>query len=100
MFWEKWKETKSENLSQWWDVGKVQIKEFCQNVSAYNFMNVKRTIQNLQKEIAVLEEDLINNKGVRSNGTSLNEKRKELGTLLQERVKGALLGQGFVKLRT
>ncbi len=51
LFWEKWKERKSdfENLSQWWDVGKVQIKEFCQNVSAYSFMNVKRTIQSLQK---------------------------------------------------
>lgn len=101
LFWEKWKERKSdfENLSQWWDVGKVQIKEFCQNVSAYNFMNVKRTIQSLQKEIAILEEDLINNKGVQSNGTNLNEKRKELGTLLQERVKGALVRSRFCSIK-
>ncbi len=101
LFWEKWKERKSdfENLSQWWVVGKVQIKVFCQNVSAYNFMNVKRTIQSLQKEIAILEEDLINNKGVLSNGINLNEKRKELGTLLQERVKGALVRSRFCSIK-
>lgn len=33
MFWNNWKLKKSsfENLSQWWDVGKVNIKMFCQN---------------------------------------------------------------------
>ncbi len=50
-FWEKWKLEKDnfENVIQWWEVGKVQIKIFCQQFSYNNTVTVKRNIERLEK---------------------------------------------------
>ncbi len=89
-FWEKGKLEKEhfENVIQWWDVGKVQIKIFCQQFSYNNTVIVKREIERLDKG-----SDMENLLDLNTLGETndLNKKRLELKTLLDERAKGALV---------
>ncbi|KAK3511259.1 hypothetical protein QTP70_034082, partial [Hemibagrus guttatus] len=49
-FWEHWKTKKNafENLRQWWDVGKVEIKLLCQQHTANSSTKVKQAIKALE----------------------------------------------------
>jgi len=40
-----------EDLVQWWEIGKAQIRIFCQNYTAHSNRHVKNTIKTLEKEI-------------------------------------------------
>lgn len=53
-FWEIWREKKTQykSLSQWWDIGKIQIKLFCQQYTGY-FKN------SLANEMAQLEQEIL-----------------------------------------
>ncbi len=90
-FWEKWKLEKErfENVIQWWEVGKVHIKIFCQQFSYNNTVIVKREIERLEKGINDGENLLYLNTLGETN--DLKKKRLELKTLLEERAKGALV---------
>lgn len=61
LFWSKWQELKSdyEDLVQWWDVGKAQIRFFCQNYTAHSNRLVKDTIIILEREMTEIEEGII-----------------------------------------
>ncbi len=81
-----------ENVIQWWEVGKVQIKIFCQQFSYNNNNNnviVKRNIERLEKGINDLEKLLDLN--ALGETIDLKKKRLVLKTLLEERAKGALV---------
>ncbi len=54
-FWNYWREKKNgfENLKQWWEVGKTQIKLCCQQYTAYCTTNQRETIK-AWKEISSL----------------------------------------------
>lgn len=92
LFWNDWKQKKGtfESLSQWWELGKTQIKVFCQNYTACTTAKIKTTIQRLEKEILNLETDL-GNQNTPEVGRVLLEKRQDLGFFLQEWIKGALV---------
>ncbi len=62
MFWKIWKLKKKlfENLSQWWDVGKANIKMFCQNYAFHSSAILKATVKALQKDIESLEKQIVN----------------------------------------
>ena len=51
--------------SQWWEVGRAQIKTFCQQFIYSSTFMVKRTIERLEDEINNMEKELgQNNLGV------------------------------------
>ncbi len=60
-FWEHWRKEKNsfENLKQWWDVGKIQIKMFCQQYTANSSNRVKNVIETLEKQINLIESQLM-----------------------------------------
>lgn len=91
-FWDDWKLKKDtfENLSLWWDVGKANIRIFCQNYTSHTTALMKTTVKSLQRDIASLEKDILINNGT-VNNERLNKKKEELGIFLQEKVKGALI---------
>jgi hypothetical protein len=99
LFWEKWRVTKGnfESLRQWWEVGKAQIRVFCQQYTALSQIEVKETIKVLEQDIKSIKLKLLtqNDTGLVMN---LQDKRHELGLFLLERVKGALIRSRFASL--
>jgi len=98
-FWDEWKKEKSsfENLKQWWDVGKTQIKNFCQQYTANCSSRIKNVIKTLEKQINLMELQLVD----AHNSTLCNNlqmKKRELGLVLNEKVKGALIRSCFMSL--
>lgn len=99
LLWENWKERKNDydNIMQWWEVGKTQIRLFCQNYTAHNNSIIKKKISELEREIEQLEMNAINSNMADEGG--LGKKKKALGTLLHEHAKGALIRARFSFLR-
>lgn len=98
-FWQQWRLCKDtfENLKQWWEIGKINIKLFCLQHTANSTNKLRETIQLIEKDISNMEVDLIN----RYDPNLLNnlqEKKRELGLFLNERVKGALVRSRFVSV--
>ncbi len=60
-FWEIWRQRKNnfENLTQWWEVGKAQIKVFCQKCSYNATATMKRNVKMLEFEINEMEKRMI-----------------------------------------
>lgn len=61
-FWETWKREKNyyEDITQWWEVGKVHIRNFCQQYTSHSSLVVKKnTIDWLEKEVMEIEKDMI-----------------------------------------
>ncbi len=71
-------------------MGKAQIKVFCQQFSYNATFTLKRNVKNLENEINEMERRLID---VDDHGSMdvLKKKKMELKSLLEERVKGALV---------
>lgn len=96
-FWENWRRKKGHfvSLGQWWEVGKAQIRVFCQRYTAHSTAKVKAAIQKLEEEIRQCETHI----DVHENQDMLGQKKRELSVLLQERVKGALVRSRFIGLK-
>uniref|UniRef100_A0A3Q3ERM5 Reverse transcriptase domain-containing protein n=1 Tax=Labrus bergylta TaxID=56723 RepID=A0A3Q3ERM5_9LABR len=99
-FWDQWQLRKVEfdSLKLWWEVGKAQIRVFCQQYTSHSSARLKTVIKNLEDNIKNLEEGL-NGSVDPTTGTLLKEKRMELSSFLQERVKGALVRSRFLQLK-
>lgn len=52
-FWEEYRNTKHEfqSVQQWWDFGKVQIRQFCQQYTHNVTREIRRSLENLETEI-------------------------------------------------
>ena len=98
-FWEIWRGRKGEfeSLSQWWEVGKAHIRVFCQQYTSHSTTQVRRTIQHLEQDIRDMEDRLHTHRSTDTH--TLHQKRQELSTFLQERVKGALVRARFTTVR-
>lgn len=60
----------------WWEVGKANIRIFCQNYSSHSTSMVKAAIQKLQRDIQALENILvINNNDGKIKNEHLNKKK-------------------------
>ncbi|XP_069011373.1 carboxypeptidase O-like [Embiotoca jacksoni] len=81
--------TVSGNEKQWWEVGKAQIRVFCQQYTSNGTAKIKSAVKDLEANIKSIEEGFQRDPdpGV---GQILQERRLELSSFLQERVKGAL----------
>ena len=99
LFWTVWRGRKNEfeSLSQWWDVGKVQVRVFCQQYTAFSTARVKAAVQQLEQDIKDIERGLSADNS--PGDTALGRKRQELGTFLQERVKGALVRSRYLNIK-
>ncbi|KAI4903525.1 hypothetical protein NFI96_028300, partial [Prochilodus magdalenae] len=86
-----------EHLRQWWEVGKAQIRMFCQQYTANSSTRARLTVQALESEIRSLELGLTATHDPVMLG-KLQQKRKELSVYLNERVKGALVRSRFTTL--
>lgn len=71
-----------ENIAQWCEVGKVQIREFCQNFTVYSSRVVKHKIEQLERQIKQVESHFGSNDGTTND---LRKKKMELWSFLQER---------------
>uniref|UniRef100_A0A669BQM4 Reverse transcriptase domain-containing protein n=1 Tax=Oreochromis niloticus TaxID=8128 RepID=A0A669BQM4_ORENI len=99
-FWDYWRSRKGDfdSLTQWWEVGKAQIRVFCQQYSFLLTANIMRTVQGLEKEITHVENVFGSQLGQQNNDCLLS-KRQELNHFLHERVKGALVRARFTRLQ-
>lgn len=95
-FWERWRQQieEYESLSQWWDVGKVQIRLFCQQYTALS----SSVLGELERCISEMEVEMVGqgNVGLQAN---LAELRRDLGSFFQVKAKGALVRARFSMLK-
>lgn len=75
----------------WCEIGKANIRFFCQNYCSLSISMMKATIQKLQRDIQALEITLVNNNNDGNVQSEHLKKKKELCSLLQEQVKGAFI---------
>lgn len=97
LFWENWRGKKAafESLGKWWEIGKAQIRVFCQQYTSHSTAKAKAAIEKIETEIRQCEEqmeDPLNNEIVK-------QKKRHLSAFLQERVKGALVRSRFMALK-
>lgn len=85
-FWAAWREVRMnyQSMRQWWDIGKVQTKLFCQQYTGLTSKYVRMKIESIEREIL-----LIIAQG-RGSGTEvladhLNQKNLPLRCMLEER---------------
>lgn len=99
VFWSHWRLRKKdfENLVKWWEVGKTQIKIFCQQYTAHTTATERQCVKELEKEIRILEEEMVNE----TNNTNSNwdNRKKVLASFLHEKAKGALIRAQISKIK-
>lgn len=86
------------SLSQWWEVGKIQIWVFCQQYFTYSSTKIKKAVSSLDKNIKHLDNILLSQDDSVTRNL-LQPQQQELGTLLQERVKGVMIRARFVNIK-
>lgn len=98
-FWETWKSEKSryENIILWWEIGKTHIREYCQQYTSYSTLCLKRTLEGIEKEILVIEENMM--RVLDANVQEWTDKKLKLSSVLNEKVKGALVRSRFMSLK-
>ena len=62
ILWQKWKEKQLsfESLNKWWEVGKAQIRIFCQQYTSFSSVVLKQAIKEVEEAIRKIENDLLN----------------------------------------
>lgn len=95
-FWENFKEQKSAyvSLEQWWDCGKIQIKQLCQQYTVNVSGEIARSMKILESEIVELQE-LTASTGNVDNGKVLKRKKNMLAGLMDFKAQGALVRSRF-----
>jgi len=53
-----------DDIKQRWDIGKVQIRVFCQQYSSYSKRTLKTRIQDLENEISDIEDKMMARSGL------------------------------------
>ncbi len=93
LFWQSWREERCSFslLSQWWDMGKVHIKLFCQQYTAHNTRTLKEKMKSL-------EEDILRQSSHGDSADSIERNTFLLKTLLEEQGKTALLRTRYSQL--
>ncbi len=93
LFWQSWREERCSFslLSQWWDMGKVHIKLFCQQYTVHNTRTLKEKMKSL-------EEDILRQSSHDDSADSIERNTFLLKTLLEEQGKTALLRTRYSQL--
>lgn len=95
-FWKEFRTTKScfKSLQQWWDCGKVQIKQLCQEYTANVTKSITSSMKKLEEEIVELQ-NMADQAGDQRSTEILKTKRKSLADFLGLRAQGALVRSRF-----
>ncbi len=80
-FWETFKQQKKcyASLQQWWDCGKILIKDFCQKYTLNVTRDMAQSMHNLEKEIVALQ-DVIASK---INKKHIDDLKKKKGKVVR-----------------
>lgn len=99
LFWEEWSFRKKDlkNLLQWWELGKIQIKIFCQQYTWFSTRKIKQKISEIEHDICHITSGMIQHSDS-SSAVFLSKKNQDLKSLLQVRAKGALIRSRFMSL--
>ena len=91
-FWTSFRETKSsfESLQQWWDFGKIQIRQLCQQYTASVTSDINKSMNRLELEIVQLQ-DMAESTGDSAHIEVVKTKKVALADLLDVRAQGALV---------
>ena len=95
-FWKNFKTTKSDfkSLRQWWDCGKVEVKQLCLQYTLNVSRDITRSMKELEIEIVELQGSA-ESTGDRGCIESLKSKKAALADLLGSRAQGALVRSRF-----
>lgn len=95
-FWKNFRNTKStfNSIQQWWDYGKVQIKQFSQQYTKNVTRNIERSMKVLEMDIIILEERL-QSTGDWTFTRCISEKKSKLNKLLEMKAQGSLVRSRF-----
>ena len=95
-FWGVFKRRKNDfkSLRQWWDCGKVEIKQLCQQYTLNVSRDITRSMEDLEIEIVDLQ-SLAGSTGNGGNSEDLKSKRSALRDLLGIKAQGALVRSRF-----
>ena len=95
-FWGVFKNRKKDynSLRQWWDCGKVEIMQLCQEYTLNVTRDITRSIEDLGIEIVELQ-SLVDSTGNRGHIENLKTKNSALRDLLGTKAQGALVRSRF-----
>ena len=95
-FWSSFKGRKSDfiSLKLWWDCGKVEIKQLCQQYTRNVTRDIARSMEDLETEIVEVL-NLIDSTGNRDHIKDLKSKKSTLTDLLGTKAQGALVRSRF-----
>ncbi|KAL2096374.1 hypothetical protein ACEWY4_008522 [Coilia grayii] len=95
-FWKDFRNTKSsyKTLQKWWDCGKTQIKQLCQQYTAYVTKDLTQSMKNLEEDIIELQH-LVDQNADLDHRENLRSKKKSLADLLGVTAQGALVRSHF-----
>lgn len=95
-FWKEFKKTKSSfnSLQQWWDYGKVQIKQFTQQYTKNVTKDLTHSLESLKKQIMDLQE-LTQTSSDSIYLETFLKKKAELKELINYKAQGALVRAKF-----
>lgn len=95
LFWDEFRTIRNslKSLRQWWDFGKVQIKQFCLQYTRNVTRDASLIMNILEADILKLQE-LAESTGTHRFLDSLSSKRTQLADLLSVKTRGALVRSG------
>lgn len=98
-FWQQWRRQKASfsSLTQWWDVGKVQIRQLCQQYTVSVTRGINESMRSLEKDILELQQALESTSNSRLV-EDLKGKKALLIDLLDTKAQGALTRSRFQSL--
>ena len=100
-FWKQWRLKRGEfrSVQQWWNVGKVQIQQLCNQYNLNVTREVTQSIKDLETEIVELE-GLSSSTGNQSQFQALKAKINALADPLAGlRAQGALVSSRFQNIK-
>lgn len=99
VFWDSFRASKDSfsSLRQWWDFGKVQIKQLCQQYTRNITVQTLRSMHTLETSIIKLQE-LAGSDGNNSVSDTLSFMKKKLSDLLGVKVQGSLVRSRFINI--
>lgn len=100
LFWQTWQMEKNyfRDIIQWWEVGKTQVKVFCQQYTCYSSKIMENTIKELENEILEIENEMLERHENQLKNV-IYEKKVHLENILHGKVKGALIRARFSHIK-
>ncbi len=99
LFWGDYRTKKAsfQSLQKWWDFGKVQIKQFCQQYAQNSTKALNQSMKDLETDIIKIQE-LAESTKQQSYLKILSKRKNQLAELLGVKTQGALVRSRFVSL--